>query len=224
MKHEGSTGKGSDDYARERAVMIDRHLRGRDIVSPVVLDAMRTVPRHEFVPAELRDLAYGDRPLPIGGGQTISQPYIVALMTQLAQPQPQSRVLDVGTGSGYQAAVLAELAEHVFSIEIDPALAAVAAERLASLGYGNVEVRCGDGHQGWPEHAPYDVIIVAAAPSVVPQPLIDQLAPGGRLVIPVGSYSQQLVLLTRESDDLVTETVICPVAFVPMTGGARSVI
>lgn len=212
---------GQDDSARDRASMVDRQLRARDITDPRVLDAMARIPRHEFVPEGLRDLAHADRPLPIGQGQTISQPYIVALMTQLARPGPGDRALDIGTGSGYQAAVLAELVDEVFSIEIHEELADSARERLDRLGYDTVTVRHGDGYRGWPEHAPFDLIVVAAAPAEVPPPLVEQLAPGGRLVMPVGDdLGQQLVLIEKDEDGATTRRSIAPVAFVPMTGEA----
>ena len=175
----------------------------------------------QFVPRSIRDHAYDDRPLPIGEGQTISQPYIVALMTEAVRPQPTFRALDVGTGSGYQAAILAELVDQVYSIEIVASLAAEATDRLAELGYENVEVRHGDGYRGWPEHAPFDVIIVAAAPKKIPQPLIDQLAPGGRLVIPVGESIQELVVVEKQSDGKIKRSRITGVRFVPMTGEAQ---
>jgi protein-L-isoaspartate(D-aspartate) O-methyltransferase len=182
---------------------------------------MRTVPRHRFVPERLRDTAYTDRPLPIGEKQTISQPYIVALMTQLAQVKPDSIALDVGTGSGYQAAVLAELCEHVYGIEIIESLAQDAAQRLDNLGYENVTVRSGDGYRGWPEHAPFDLIIVAAAPDHIPAALVEQLAPGGRLVVPVGSYFQDLIVVEKQADGTTRQWSVVPVAFVPMTGEAQ---
>lgn len=210
-----------NDYDNQRAQMVDHQMRRRDITDKSVLEAMEKVPRHRFVPQQLRGSAYSDGPLPIGKGQTISQPYIVALMTQLARPKPDSRVLDVGTGSGYQAAVLAEIVDQVYSIEIVESLAEEAAERLKRLGYENVEVRSGDGYRGWPEHAPFDLIIVAAAPDHVPQPLVDQLAPGGRLIIPVGKYFQSLMLIEKHADGSVEERNVAPVAFVPMTGQAR---
>lgn len=203
--------------ARQRFAMVKEQLAGRDITDERVLNAMRRVKRHLLVPEKLRDHAYIDRPLPIGHGQTISQPYIVALMTQLAQPDKNARVLDVGTGSGYQAAVLAELVPQVYSIEIICPLAESARERLEFLSYDNVEVRCGDGYEGWPEHAPFDVIIVAAAPDHIPQPLIDQLAPGGHLVIPVGILFQELLVIEKQKDGSVTKRSVAPVAFVPMT-------
>jgi protein-L-isoaspartate(D-aspartate) O-methyltransferase len=207
--------------APEREAMVARQLAGRDITDPRVLAAMRTIPRHEFVPPDVAGAAYQDSPLPIGLGQTISQPYIVALMTQLAQPGPQSRALDVGTGSGYQAAVLAEVAGKVYSIEILCELAREAEARLDRLGYRNVEVRCGDGYRGWPEAAPFDLIIVAAAPEEIPQPLIDQLAPGGRLVIPVGEGHQELIVVERSRDGAISRFSAGGVRFVPMTGEAQ---
>jgi protein-L-isoaspartate(D-aspartate) O-methyltransferase len=216
-------GEGTDDsrFALHRQLMVQRQLQGRDIRDQRVLDAMGRVPRHRFVPESLQDLAYADHPLPIGHRQTISQPYIVALMTQLAQPKAEGRALDVGTGSGYQAAVLAELVDEVYSIEIVQPLAEEATDRLEALGYGNVEVRCGDGYRGWPEKAPFAAIIVAAAPDHIPQPLIDQLAIGGRLVIPVGQYFQNLVVVEKQRDGSVKRREIAPVAFVPMTGEAQ---
>lgn len=210
-----------DPYRERRLRMVAHQMRSRDIVDQRVLRAMEAVPRHEFVSDTYRSAAYDDRPLPIGHGQTISQPYIVALMTQLAGPGEHARVLDVGTGSGYQAAVLSLLVESVYSIEIVCELADEARERLAELKYQNVQVRCGDGYRGWEEHAPFDAIIVAAAPDHVPQPLIDQLAPGGRLVIPVGDTYQELLLLEKQSDSSVTRRSVVPVAFVPMTGEAE---
>lgn len=206
---------------REREEMVRRQLEGRDIDDPRVLEAMRRVPRHRFVPDELRDRSYNDRPLPIGNQQTISQPYIVALMTQLAEPEPSDRALDVGTGSGYQAAVLAELTGEVFSIEILESLAEEARERLCSLGYDNIRFQAGDGYQGWPEHAPFDLIVVAAAPDHVPQPLVDQLALGGKLVIPVGTRGgQNLLVIEKSPDGRIHRREVAPVAFVPMTGEA----
>jgi len=201
--------------------MVEEQLRARDITDQRVLAAMARVPRHQFVPRELWKQAYEDHPLPIGLGQTISQPYIVALMTQLARPTPECRALEVGLGSGYQAAVLAELCKEVYGIEILEPLATAAAKRLSKLGYKNITVRYGDGYQGWPEHAPFDIILVTAAPDHVPQPLIDQLAPGGRLVIPVGRYYQDLLLLEKQADGSIREENVAPVQFVPMTGEAQ---
>ncbi|WP_286177527.1 protein-L-isoaspartate(D-aspartate) O-methyltransferase [Stieleria mannarensis] len=208
-------------YATRRAKMVDSQLAGRDIRNQRVLDALRRVPRHRFVPPRIRDDAYADSPLPIGNGQTISQPYIVALMTQLVDPQPQDRVLDVGTGSGYQAAVLAELVKNVYSIEIVAPLARDAEARLKSLGYQNIHVRHGDGYAGWPSEAPFDAIVVAAAPDHVPPALIEQLAPGGKLVIPIGDRFQSLILIEKQDNGSVTRRNVAPVMFVPMTGEAE---
>ena len=208
--------------ARARREMVERQLRSRDIRDPRVLEVMGHVPRHLFVAQEFRDEAYDDHPLPIGHGQTISQPYIVALMTQLVRPKPGDRALDVGTGSGYQAAILAELCREVYSIEIVKPLADEAGKRLTDLGYKNVTVRSGDGYRGWPEHAPFDVIVVAASPRQIPQPLLDQLAPGGRLVIPVGGYPQDLTLVEKQKDGTIRQRTVAPVLFVPMTGEAES--
>jgi protein-L-isoaspartate(D-aspartate) O-methyltransferase len=202
---------------RER--MVETQLAARDIVDPEVLDAMRQVPRHLFVPESMRDYAYGDSPLPIGREQTISQPYIVALMTQMANPEPEKRALEVGTGSGYQAAVLSQVVREVFSIEIIPELARESAQRLEELGYRNVSVRQGDGYAGWPEKAPFDIIIVTAAAARVPEPLTEQLAEGGRMVIPVGRAGTiQTLMLLEKKDGKVREHVRIPVRFVPMTG------
>lgn len=205
--------------ARQR--MIQFQLANRDITDADVLTAMGRVPRHEFVPENVIHEAYDDHPLPIGHNQTISQPYIVALMTQLARPRAESRALDIGTGSGYQAAVLAELCREVYSIEIIEPLALSAAQRLKRLGYTNVIVRAGDGYRGWPDKAPFDVIIVAAAPDHVPQPLVDQLAVGGRLVIPVGRGQQELLVIEKLPDGSVRRQSVAPVLFVPMTGEAQ---
>ena len=185
-----------------------------------VLDAMARVPRHEFVPPDLVDLAYRNRPLAIGHGQTISQPYIVAIMTDLLDIEPGHRILEIGTGSGYQAAVLAELNTKVSSIEIIPALGQQAQIRLRRLGYDNIEVRIGDGYYGWPEHAPFDAIIVTAAANHIPPPLLQQLRRGGKMIIPVGSRfsTQELILITRGDDDEFITRQVLPVRFVPLTG------
>ena len=209
-------------FASARRRMVERDLRGRDITDKRVLGAMGRVCRHRFVSKGWEDLAYSDRPLPIGHEQTISQPYIVALMTQVVRPKAGGRALDIGTGSGYQAAVLAELCKKVYSIEIVKPLAEQATKRLAKLGYKNVTVRHGDGYRGWKEHAPFDVIIVAAAPKRVPKPLLDQLAPGGRMVLPVGgAWYQQLILFEKQKDGTVRRKDVAPVLFVPMTGEAE---
>jgi protein-L-isoaspartate(D-aspartate) O-methyltransferase len=205
--------------AAERDKMVREQIAARGVRDPRVLAAMRAVPRHELMPESERGEAYEDRPLPIGHGQTISQPYIVAAMTELLALEPGERVLEVGTGSGYQAAILAELGVEVYSIEIVEPLGQRAAEDLARLGY-SVNLRIGDGYRGWPEAAPFDAIIVTAAPDQVPPPLIEQLKVGGRLVIPVGSWSQELVLLRKEEDGVRRESV-ADVRFVPMTGEAR---
>jgi len=205
---------------KERDNLIDRTIVNRGVTDSAVVAAMRSVPRHRFVPESYRGQAYMDYPLPIGEGQTISQPYIVALMTDLARISPYSKVLEIGTGCGYQAAVLAEIADSVFTIEIICKLADRAEAILDTLGYENIYVRCGDGYRGWPEHAPFDAIIVTAAPDHIPEPLIEQLAPGGRLVIPVGDYLQELKVVTKTEDDEKVEDII-PVRFVPMTGEAQ---
>ena len=199
--------------------MVTEQIESRGVRDPRVLAAMRKVPRHEFVPEEQRPHAYEDHPLPIGHDQTISQPFIVAAMTELAQVGPGTRVLEIGTGSGYQAAVLAELGAEVFSIEIVEPLARSAAATLDRLGY-RVTVRAGDGYQGWPDRAPFDVILVTAAPPRIPEPLQQQLVDGGRLVIPVGDRYQELVVLTRRGNQLDRRSVF-PVRFVPMTGEAQ---
>ncbi len=197
--------------------MVDEQLRARDITSQRVLDAMREVPRHLFVPEAMRARSYGDSPLPIDLEQTISQPYIVAFMTQALEIEPSHRVLEVGTGSGYQAAVLAELAGEVYTIEILAPLAEGARATLAGLGYRNVEVRTGNGYLGWPEHAPYDRIMVTAAPDQVPPALVEQLKVGGLMAIPVGTVVQQLRILRRTTSGTQTLRTL-PVRFVPMTG------
>lgn len=193
---------------------------GQTKLDPRVLTAIATVPRHEFVPPELRRLAYQNRPLPIGHGQTISQPYIVAIMTDLLRLEPQSRVLEIGTGSGYQAAILAELVNEVYSIEIIKPLAEQAAVRLERLGYDKVKTIQGDGYYGWEQHAPFDAIIVTAAASHIPPPLIKQLKVGGRMIIPVGSLfmAQELLLVKKEEGGKITTRQILPVRFVPLTG------
>lgn len=192
---------------------------GRDRLRDSVLRAMLTVPRHRFVPPELAAEAYRDRPLPIGHGQTISQPFIVALMTELLDPRPDARVLEIGTGSGYQAAVLAACVAKVYTIEIVAPLGESARDRLKELGYRNVEVRIGDGYKGWPEAAPFDAIMVTAAPDHIPQPLIEQLAPSGRMVIPVGSrYGvQELLVITKDLDGRAVTKRTIAVRFVPLT-------
>lgn len=205
------------DFTPARDEMVRKQLAERGIADERVLQAFRKVERHLFVPEMLQASAYADRPLPIGEEQTISQPYVVALMTEVLRLDANAKVLEIGTGSGYQAAILACLARQVFTIEIIPDLAATAAARLARLGYDNVHVRTGDGYKGWPEEAPFDAIVVTCAPEDIPQPLLDQLAEGGRMVIPVGTDWQELVLVEKKAGELRRST-IAPVRFVPMTG------
>ncbi|MEE8467389.1 MAG: protein-L-isoaspartate(D-aspartate) O-methyltransferase [Planctomycetota bacterium] len=206
--------------ADERRAMVERQIAARGVTDPAVLAALRHVPRHRFVPREMQPFAYADRPLPIGEGQTISQPYIVAFMTQALELEGDERVLEVGTGSGYQTAVLAEVAAEVYSIEIVPALARRAGALLEELECEGLHLRTGDGYRGWPEAAPFDAILVTAAPDHVPQPLVDQLAAGGVLVIPVGTRVQEILRLRRTPDGIVRESLL-PVRFVPMTGEAE---
>lgn len=208
------------DWSRQRDMMIERQIRRRGVTDERVLAAMKAVPRHQFVPDDQRSRAYGDHPLPIGYNQTISQPYIVALMTSLLAPEPTDTVLEIGTGSGYQAAVLAEVVSRVYTIEIVEPLCARARETLEAGGYDNVEVRCGDGYGGWPEHAPFDGVILTAAPDTVPRPLLDQLAEGGRLVVPEGRYNQELVVYEKSGGEIKRREVLA-VRFVPMTGRAE---
>jgi len=202
------------EAVRQRMVRVDIEARG--VRSAIVLEAMRSTARHLFVPAPLRYLAYADRPLPIGHGQTISQPYVVAFMTELLDPQPHHRVLEIGTGCGYQAAVLSRLVKAVYSIEIVPELARDSAALLKQLGYDNVLVRAGDGYQGWPDEAPFDRILLTAAPPEVPKTLVDQLQVGGKLVAPEGRVWQNLVLLEKRADGSLQRKVSLPVRFVPM--------
>jgi protein-L-isoaspartate(D-aspartate) O-methyltransferase len=209
-----------DEYVSERARMVREQLAAREIRDARVLAAMRAVSRHEFVPEALRGRAYEDRPLPIGEGQTISQPYIVGLMTELAGVGSSSRVLEIGTGSGYQAAVLAELAREVYTIEIVEPLGQQARQTLERLGYQNIQFRIGDGYGGWPEAMPFDAIVVTAAPPRVPEPLKEQLAVGGRLIIPVGEHYQSLRVITRTASGF-EEREVASVLFVPMTGEAQ---
>ncbi len=206
------------DFQRERRKMVEEQIEARGVTDPRVLEAMRRVPRHEYVPAEYRAGAYSDRPLPIGLDQTISQPYIVALMTELVQPEPGDRLLEIGTGSGYQAAVAAELVSEVYSIEIIPELAHSAAERLERLGVSNVLVRAGDGYLGWPEQSPFDGILVTAGAEHIPEPLVEQLKPGARMIIPVGdSFSVQILKVVEKLPGGEVEIRdIIPVRFVPL--------
>jgi protein-L-isoaspartate(D-aspartate) O-methyltransferase len=207
----------ADPRQPDRKRMIDDQIRARGVTNQAVLDAMRKVPRHLFVPPNLRDAAYDDGPLPIGQGQTISQPYIVAYMTEALGIRPGEHVLEIGTGSGYQAAVLAEIAREVYTIEIVPELADRAKETLAGLGYKNVYVRTGNGYAGWPEKAPFPRIIVTAAPDEVPPALVEQLAAGGVMVLPVGTSFQEMTIVTKTTQGIARKATI-PVRFVPMVG------
>ena len=204
-----------EQAVRETSLYLDK-----EELDARVMQALRRVPRHEFVPHESRDYAYHNRPLPIGHGQTISQPYIVAIMTDLIKPESSHRILEVGTGSGYQAAVLAELVKQVYSIEIIQPLALQAKARLQQQGYDNIEVKIGDGYYGWEEFAPFDAIVVTAAASHIPPPLLKQLKPGGRMIIPVGSrfMTQQLLLVKKDRQGKFTTEQVLPVVFVPLTG------
>ena len=204
-----------DRFAPERARMVQEHIEARGVRDPRVLAAMRRVPRHEFVPPALREVAYRDSPLPIGREQTISQPYIVAYMTEAAQIEPGDKVLEIGTGSGYQAAILAELAREVYTIELIPELAATAKAALDKLGYTNVRTRTGDGYAGWREAAPFDAILVTAAPDHVPPALVEQLAVGARMIIPVGRGEQEMRVITRTAAGVTEESTIS-VMFVPL--------
>jgi len=205
------------DFKAMREKMVEAQIKARGVKDHRVLSALLKVERHRFVPEEYLNSAYSDQPLPIGEGQTISQPYIVALMTELLELKGEEKVLEIGTGSGYQAAILAELAREVYSIEIIETLASMAKNRLLELGYQNIKVKAGDGYLGWPEVAPFDAIIITCAPDHIPKPLIEQLKEGGRMVVPVGAYSQELKKIVKRSGKIVTTDVI-PVVFVPMTG------
>ena len=207
-------------FDRERERMVDRQLQARGIQDPATLEAMGRVPRHLFVPEDRRRYAYADRPVPIGYGQTISQPFIVAYMTELLQPRPGMQVLEIGAGSGYQAAVLAEILDEVYTVEIIGELAEWGEANLRNAGYDNVRVKHADGYHGWEEHAPFDAVIVTAAADHVPPPLLNQLRDGGRMVIPVGSpfLTQTLMLITKDGDDIVSQSLL-PVRFVPLTRG-----
>lgn len=210
------------DWVSKRTQMIDMHLTPRGIWNPAVLKAMKQVPRHEFVPQHIRKLAYADRPLPIGEGQTISQPYVVAWMSQLLELEKGMKVLEIGTGSGYQAAVLATMGVKTYSMEIIPNLAREVKIRLKKLGY-KVEVRQGDGYYGWNEHAPFDRVIITAAANHVPRPLLDQLKPGGKLILPLGNvrYSQNMTLIEKDSLGKMRTSQHGQVRFVPMVGAAQ---
>ena len=210
-----------DPFTAERERMVRTQIQERDVRNPAVLRVMRLVPRHLFIPEAVRAQAYEDHPVPVGYGQTISQPYIVGLMTELLEPRKDSKVLEIGTGSGYQAAVLSGLVQQLFSIEIVPELARSSAALLDKLGYRNVTVRWGDGYKGWPEQAPFDRIIVTAAPPELPKALLDQLKPGGKLVAPVGStvFGQDLIVVDKTPDGKLRRRSVIPVMFVPMVKG-----
>ena len=214
-----SPGAGQATVSPERETMVREQIERRGVKDPRVLEAMRRVPREAFVPEAMRAEAYRDGPIPIGGGQTISQPYIVAFMSEAARIVPDDKVLEIGTGSGYQAAILAALGARVFSIEIRPELAERARRTLLETGYGRVQVMAGDGYRGWPEEAPFDAILVTAAPDAVPEPLLAQLKPGGRLVVPVGTGTQELLRVTKTASGFDREKLML-VRFVPMTGEA----
>ncbi len=214
--------RAQDDLGEQRLRMVEEQIRARGIRQSEVLEAMAEVPRHLFVPEYLRDQAYQDRPLPIDFDQTISQPYMVALMTELLDLAGEEKVLEIGTGSGYHSAVLSRVADEVYSIEILEPLAHRAAVRLRNLGFGNVRVRVGDGYGGWPDYAPFDAIILTAAPQKIPAPLIDQLKVGGRMVVPVGEVIQDLLLIVKNRDGTLTSKRIAPVRFVPMTGEVQN--
>ena len=217
---ETTTQQGDAELARARERMVATQIAARDVRDARTLAALRKVPRHLFVPAPLVAQAYDDHPLPIGEGQTISQPYIVAFMTEALRLEGGEKVLEIGTGSGYQAAVLAEIAARVFTIEIVAPLAEQSRQRLAQLGYANVSVRAGDGYAGWPEEAPFDAIMITAAAPRIPEPLRQQLRDGGRMILPVGEDYQELVVVTRKGERFDQERVL-PVRFVPMTGEVR---
>jgi protein-L-isoaspartate(D-aspartate) O-methyltransferase len=205
------------DFKTMREKMVETQIKARGVKDPRVLSSLLKVERHRFVPEECLSSAYSDQPLPIGEGQTISQPYIVALMTELLELKGEEKVLEIGTGSGYQAAILAELAKEVYTIEIVESLASIAKNRLSELGYQNIKVKAGDGYLGWPEVSPFDAIIITCAPDHIPKPLTEQLKEGGRMVVPVGTYAQELKKIVKRSGKIVTTDVI-PVVFVPMTG------
>ena len=210
------------DLTAQRETMVETQIAARGINDPATLEAMRTVPRHEFLPMRLREEAYMDYPLPIGHGQTISQPFIVAFMTEAIRPQPGEKILEIGAGSGYQAAILAQMGAEVYTIEIVEPLAEMARQTLGRLGFKNARVMHGDGFRGWPEQAPFDAIIVTCAPDKIPPDLVAQLKDGGRMIIPVGGGMDQELVLLRKKGDKVEKQSVLPVRFVPMTGEAQN--
>ncbi len=205
-----------DEYYQQRKAMVEHQIKGRGIRNARVLDAMMNVPRHKFVPEEYRNFSYDDRPLPIGFGQTISQPYIVAYMTGILNPEPDQKILEIGTGSGYQAAILSRLYKNVYTIEIIDSLGKRAEKEFEQLGYKNIYVKIGDGYQGWKNYAPFDAIIVTCAPENIPQPLVEQLAEGGKMVIPIGLQYHQVLYLLEKKEGKIRSTATLPVLFVPM--------
>jgi len=209
------------NLAAQRQAMVDQQIEARGVSDAATLQAMRDVPRHEFLPLRLREEAYADYPLPIGHGQTISQPYIVAFMTETIRPQPGEKILEIGAGSGYQAAVLAQMGAQVYTIEIVEPLAEMARQTLERLGYNDARVRHGDGYRGWPEEAPFDAIVVTCAPDKIPPDLVAQLRDGGRMIIPVGSGMNQELVLLRKIGERIEKQSVLPVRFVPMTGEAE---
>ena len=219
-----SENKDQNTMHMKREIMVKRQLQARDITNTDVLNAMMKVERHKFVPEEYQRSAYEDGPLPIGYGQTISQPYIVAYMTQVLNPKKTDKALEIGTGSGYQAAVLSLLIKEVYTIEIVEPLCEKARQVLEKEKYENVKVKCGDGYKGWPQEAPFDLVILTAAPEKIPKPLVDQLAPEGRLIAPVGLFYQELILITKDKAGKITKEKLIPVRFVPMTGEAEKKI
>jgi protein-L-isoaspartate(D-aspartate) O-methyltransferase len=217
-----TTSSQKTELAAQRETMVREQIAGRGITDSATLHAMRAVPRHEFLPLRLRSEAYADYPLPIGHGQTISQPYIVAFMTEAIRPEPGDKILEIGAGSGYQAAVLAHTGAEVYTVEIIEPLAEMARQNLERLGYKSARVMHGDGFRGWPEHAPFDAIVVACAPDKIPSNLVAQLKDGGRMVIPVGGGMEQELILLRKSGGVIENHSVLPVRFVPMTGEAES--
>ena len=216
----GAAGTGSDGFAAQRRTMVEEQLRPRGIQKPEVIAAMQHVPRHLFVPTAVRSQAYSDQALALGQGRTVYQPYVVALMTSLLDLKKGDRVLEIGTGSGYQAAVMSRIAAEVYSVEIVPSVAEQALKRLRGLGYDNVQVLVGDGYQGWPGQAPFDAILLSAAPPRLPKPLMDQLRVGGKMVAPVGGFFQDLLVITKTADGVEKRTII-PVRLAPMEGKVR---